>query len=332
MAKKSGRSTDASRGSRVGLGRGLDALLGDASAAILKDETSGQGVDKAKTSPGQPGRPSATLPIELLHANPDQPRRYFNEDALAELAASIRVRGMLQPILVRPTGANAYEIVAGERRWRAAQRAQLHEVPVIVRELTDEEAAEIALIENVQRVDLNAIEEALAYQRLSDHYGRTQEQIAKAVGKSRSHVANIMRLLALPQKSLDAVRTNEITMGHARALLGAPDPDALLDIVLSRELSVRDTERLVQSSGGTSRPRAKASPVTEDAASTTAQKAGAARLKDADTRALETDLAAALGLSVSIDHERGKGGVIHISYLTLDQLDDVTRRLMGTGV
>ncbi|MEO1014545.1 MAG: ParB/RepB/Spo0J family partition protein [Pseudomonadota bacterium] len=328
MAKTRNRSTESSGAARGGLGRGLDALLGDLSPADAPAKAEGGVEEPSDTEPPADARRQATLPIEFLRANPDQPRRVFNEDALAELAESISARGMLQPILVRPVGTDNYEIVAGERRWRAAQRAQLHEVPVIIRTLTDEETAEIALIENVQRVDLNAVEEAQAYQRLSEHYGRTQEEIARAVGKSRSHVANIMRLLMLPERCLDALRANEITMGHARALLGAPDPDASLGAVLARGLSVRDTERLVQSvSGRPNASRRRAPPDSEEK-----QADAASGLKDADTRALENDLAAALGLEVSIDHQKGAGGEVRIKYLTLDQLDDVTRRLMGAGV
>lgn len=337
MATKRGRKDDRAAPARGGLGRGLDALLGDAPRSILKDEAADASLDTSKSSPTDERNPvdksrrQMTLPLEFLHPNPDQPRRYFNEDALAELSASIKARGMLQPILVRPTGPNAYEIVAGERRWRASQRAQLHEVPVVIRELTDSEAAEIALIENVQRVDLNAIEEAQAYERLADHYGRTQEAIAKAVGKSRSHVANTMRLLALPQRCIEAVRTNVISMGHARALLGADAPDEALSLVLSGELSVRETEKMVR---GDAPPR-KSRKTDEDAVAKQVQKpdnSATAKLKDADTRALEADLAAALGLEVSIEHVKGKGGSVRIDYLTLDQLDDITGRLMAAGV
>ncbi|MEO0397877.1 MAG: ParB/RepB/Spo0J family partition protein [Pseudomonadota bacterium] len=317
---------------RGGLGRGLDALLGDAPASQTADFD-------AASDDAEPTPPSASvsalaekrvdggapkLPIEYLSPDPDQPRRLFNEDALSELAASIAARGVLQPILVRPKGPDHYEIVAGERRWRAAQKARLHEVPVIIRKLTDEQAAEIALIENVQRVDLNPVEEAQAYQRLADHHGRTQEQIAKAVGKSRSHIANIMRLLSLPEQSLDALRGGDITMGHARALLATPDPDAALARVKKEGLSVRDTEKLAQ------RPAAKKTDANDVAASNGS--AVKSKPKDADTRSLENDLAAALGLEVSIDHSKKGSGVVSINYLTLDQLDDVCRRLMGTSV
>ena len=314
----------------TGLGKGLSALFGDdppidpnapGSADERKDAVS---VEPSNGS--APSKSPITLPIEFLIPNPDQPRRIFNEDALAELAASIGARGMLQPILVRPREDDTYEIVAGERRWRAAQRAQLHEVPVVIRELNDTEAAEIALIENVQRVDLNPVEEAEAYQRLADHYGRTQEQISKAVGKSRSHVANIMRLLSLPERSLAAVKAGEISMGHARALLAVDDPDGALDLVLTKNLSVRDTERLSQDAKAKS-PKSKGNETIVPPAD-----AKPKANKDADTRSLERDLEAALGLEVAIDHSKSGAGVVTVKYLNLDQLDDVCRRLMGTSI
>ncbi|MEO1137767.1 MAG: ParB/RepB/Spo0J family partition protein, partial [Pseudomonadota bacterium] len=227
-----------------GLGRGLDALLGDAPVARKVEDGAGKSAPAGDRA-GAPG-PRRELPIEHLKPNSDQPRRRFDKDAIEELAASISAKGMLQPILVRPKGTDRFEIVAGERRWRAAQKAKLHKVPVIIRELTDEETAEIALIENVQRVDLNPVEEAAAYERLSDVHGRTQEQIAKAVGKSRSHVANIMRLLGLPRPALDALSSGAITMGHARALLGADAPANALRLVLKNDYSVRQTEALIR--------------------------------------------------------------------------------------
>ncbi|MGD9799532.1 MAG: ParB/RepB/Spo0J family partition protein [Parvularculaceae bacterium] len=300
-----------------GLGRGLDALLGDA-PSLRREEP----VDAPAAGPG---KRLTTLPIEQLRPNPSQPRRHFNEDAIEELASSIRARGLLQPILVRPAGRDDYEIVAGERRWRAAQRAGVHDVPVVIRELDDTEAAEIALIENVQRVDLNPMEEAAAYARLADVYGRTQDEISKAVGKSRSHVANMMRLMTLPPKCRKAVEEGALSMGHARALLGAKKPDEALAQVLKGGLNVRDTENFVRKlneapppkTGGIAREPAKSSVPGK---------------KDADTRALESDLAAALGLEVSIDHSPKGSGVVTIGYRSLDQLDDVCKRLMGTAV
>ncbi len=306
-----------------GLGRGLDALLGDAPSVREAARQAGA----TQSSGGEKG-PKRELPIEQLKPNADQPRRVFDKDALEELANSIAAKGMLAPILVRPKGADIYEIVAGERRWRAAQKAKLHKVPVIIRELTDEEAAEIALIENVQRVDLNPVEEAAAYARLSDVYGRTQDQISKAVGKSRSHVANIMRLLNLPQKALDALSANAISMGHARALLGSSAPKQMLEIVLKGALSVRQTENHIRQAEASIKSGQKPSSGAKTQDKTTAS----AGPKDADTRALERDLSAILGLDVAIEHTKKGSGAITVKYLTLDQLDDICRRLMGAGV
>ena len=294
-----------------GLGRGLDALLGDVSPPKPAGKKEPQGDGKRE------------IPIEFLIANKDQPRKLFKKEQIEELADSIARRGLLQPILVRPKGDDEYEIVAGERRWRAAQKAKLHKVPVIIRELTDEETAEIALIENVQRVDLNPLEEAQAYLRLAETYGRTQEEIARAVGKSRSHVANIIRMLKLPPRAHQALANGDISMGHARAILGADDPLKVFERVQANQLSVRETEALVKI----------ASPSKSGAA---AKKAGKSKAsggaKDADTRALERDLGAILGLDVSIAHSKKGAGEITVKYLTLDQLDDICRRLMGAGV
>ncbi|MEO1241485.1 MAG: ParB/RepB/Spo0J family partition protein [Pseudomonadota bacterium] len=296
-----------------GLGRGLDALLGDAPAASPAPESAG---------------PKRELPIEYLSPNADQPRRVFDADAIEELSGSIKAKGLLQPILVRPMGDDAYEIVAGERRWRAAQKAKLHNVPVIIRELTDEEAAEIALIENVQRVDLNPVEEAQAYQRLADAFGRTQDEIAKTVGKSRSHVANIMRLLNLPKKALDGLAAGRITAGHARALLGASAPDIAYSFVVDRGLSVRQTESYIKEAEDALADRGSGGGNAKN----TNKSKGSAGPKDADTRALERDLSAVLGLDVAIAHSKKGAGSITIDYMTLDQLDDLCRRLMGAGV
>lgn len=293
-----------------GLGRGLDALLGDAPSA------------RAVEPHAAPG-PRRELPIEFLKPNPDQPRRQFDDDAIAELAQSIKARGLLQPILVRPMGRDDYQIVAGERRWRAAQKAKLHDVPVIVRELTDEEAAEIALIENVQRVDLNPIEEAEAYRRLVEGYGRTQDEIAKAVGKSRSHVANMLRLLNLPKPALNALSAGEISMGHARALLSLEDPGAALKAVLAKGLSVRETEALARDG----RAPHKSGAVPKSSGKSKSSTGGG----DSDTRALERDLSAILGLDVAITHSKKGSGSVTVNYLNLDQLDDICRRLMGSN-
>ncbi len=305
-----------------GLGRGLDALLGASPTERAE----------ANADSGQLSRLKAVLPIEFLKPNPDQPRRLFNEDALEELAHSIRMRGLLQPILVRPMGGDQYEIVAGERRWRAAQKAQLHEVPVVIKDLTDEQAAEIALIENVQRVDLNPVEEARAYQRLVDVYRRSHEEVARAVGKSRSHVANTMRLLDLPEMPLESLLKGEITMGHARAMLTAPRPEAVLLVVLKNNLSVRETETLVADAKKIAREKGVGGGSTARAPSSSVPGKSASGKKDADTRALESDLAAALGLDVAIEHNAKGHGAVTIKYLNLDQLDDVCRRLMGAGV
>lgn len=290
---------------KKGLGRGLGMLLGEddeAEAAMAKSA-----VDIAK------------LPIEFIIPDPEQPRKHFADDAIAELASSIRTKGLLQPILVRPTGKDRdqYLIVAGERRWRAAQRAQLHEVPVIIRELDDEQAAEIALIENVQRVDLNPMEEAEAYQRLAEKHERGQAEIAEAVGKSRSHIANMMRLTGLPKKVKAQVREGHLSMGHARAILSAEYPEQIASLVLERGLSVRQTEALVREA--------------RDGEAHTAekkQKTSAPAEKNADTRALERDIAEALGMEVFIDHRGKKGGTLTVAYGNLDQLDEICRRLM----
>ena len=252
-----------------------------------------------------------TLPIEFLRPNRYQPRTYFDAETIRDLAASIQEQGILQPILVRPvTGEqDAYEIIAGERRWRAAQTAQLHAVPVIIRALTDSEALEVALIENIQRENLNAIEEALAYRRLQQEFGYTQDQLSEAVGKSRSHVANLMRLLDLPQVVQDMVADGKLTMGHARALVTAPDPADLAKQVVARGLNVRQTEQLAQKTDAP-KPTAKAKPQ-----------------KDVNTLELEHDLSSALGLKVAIADKGNKGGQMLISYKTLDQLDEVCRRL-----
>jgi ParB family chromosome partitioning protein len=288
---------------RPGLGRGLSALLGEI----------------ASEAPVAPGGNAPTgvrmLPVSALSPHPDQPRRHFDEALLDELAASIATRGLIQPIVVRPHG-NDFQIVAGERRWRAAQRARLHEVPVVVREFDDAETLEIALIENIQRQDLNAIEEAQAYQRLAGDYGHTQEALAKIVHKSRSHVANLLRLLELPAEVQGRVTDGSLSMGHARALLGARDVEALAEQVIAKGLSVRETERLAR---GAKPQRAPRRGGRADASG------------DADIAALERQLADLLGLHVRIAHQ-GDGGVMSLSYSTLDQLDMVCQRLTGDSI
>jgi len=301
-----------------GLGRGLSALLGEvAREAPVAAET---------TAPTAPA--ARTLPVTALRPHPGQPRRRFDEAALDELAASLKARGLIQPILVRPNG-REYQIVAGERRWRAAQRAGLTQVPVIVRELDDAETLEIALLENIQRQDLNAIEEAEAYRRLMDEYGHTQEALARVVNKSRSHLANLLRLLDLPAGVQAMVVDGRLSMGHARALAGAPDAEAAADAVASRGLSVRDTEKLVRGDRPAAERRGR------DAAGGTrdAERAGtgAAGAVDADATALERHLGDMLGLSVRVATQGG-GGTVTIGYASMDQLDMLCQRLTGEGI
>ena len=287
---------------RRGLGRGLSALLDEAGTAV----------DDAE-APGGAGAREA--PIELIRRNPDQPRRQFPDAELDELATSIREKGILQPILVRPApGASGeFQIVAGERRWRAAQRAGLRTVPVLVRELDDLEVLEFGIIENVQRADLNPLEEALGYKALVERFGRTQEAVAQTVGKSRSHVANAMRLLALPDEVQEHILAGRLTAGHARAVAAAIDPAGLAKQVVDSGMSVRQAEALARREG--------AAPETKSA-----KPGGKRRAKDADTRALEADLAEVLGLEVEII-DRGGAGELRIGYQTLEQLDDLCRRL-----
>lgn len=282
---------------RRGLGRGLSALLGEA-------EEITHAVD--------PAAGVREIPIELIHRNPGQPREMFHPEQIEELAASIRENGVLQPILVRPSPSKPgeYEIVAGERRWRAAQSAGLVVVPALVRALSDDKSLEIAIVENVQREDLNAMEEARAYRALMDRFGHTQEKVAEAVGKSRSHVANTLRLMQLPESVQEHVIHGRLTAGHARALLSASEPEQVAELVVDRQLSVREAEALVR--GGSSAPK-KASGPRKPA-------------KDADTVALEADLEEALGLSVDVA-DRGGAGEVRIRYATLEQLDDICRRL-----
>lgn len=293
-----------SRKPRPGLGRGLSALMGD----MAREEPVASG--------STPSAGIRTLPVGSLSPHPGQPRRHFDDAALDELATSIAARGLIQPIVVRPHG-HDYQIVAGERRWRAAQRARLHEVPVIVREFSDSETLEIALIENIQRQDLNAIEEAQAYQRLIADFDHTQDALGKLVHKSRSHIANLLRLLELPPVVQKHVVDGELTMGHARALIGAADPEALARKVIDQGLSVRDTERLARS----------AKPGRSPASRGNGGDAGA----NTDIAALETQLGDMVGLKVRISHG-AKGGTITLHYSTLDQLDMVCQRLSGERI
>jgi ParB family transcriptional regulator, chromosome partitioning protein len=280
---------------RTNLGRGLSSLLGEDSEDYAE-------LDKVRTS--------KKVPVEFLIPGKFQPRKTMDADQIEDLAKSIQQKGVLQPLLVRrhPDQTNAYEIIAGERRWRASQKAGLHEVPVIIKELSDQESLEIALVENLQRQDLSALEEAEGFERLMQEFSHTQEGLAEVVGKSRSHVANMMRLLGLPDPVKDMLRSAELTPGHARALLNADDPVSLAQQVARQGLNVRQTEKLAASKGVISRP--KQPP----------------KAKDADTLALERDIANLLGLKVDIKDKDGKG-VLSIHYLSLEQLDDILNRL-----
>jgi ParB family chromosome partitioning protein len=291
-------NTNPSENKRRGLGRGLSALLGSESEDLAT-------LEKVRSV--------RTLPTGTLRPGRFQPRHRFDPDEMAALVRSVQAQGILQPILVRraPDDPSSYEIIAGERRWRAAQEARLHEVPVIVKELDDGEALEIALVENIQRQDLTPLEEAEGYRRLMEEFQHTQEDLAKVVGKSRSHVANMMRLLALPQPVKEMLERGELSAGHARALLNLPNPAALAQDVVKRGLNVRQTEQLAQEGAGKGKPRA-----TPPAPPT----------KDADTLALEHDLSLKLGLKVLINHHGSKGEVV-LRYDNLAQLDDVVQRL-----
>ncbi len=279
------------------MGRGLSALIGDDAAAVK-----GEPVAKKDTR---------SLPIAFLQPGKYQPRKTFEEEPMQSLAASIREVGVLSPILVRPLGQDRYEIVAGERRWRAAQLAKLHDVPVVVREMADREALEIAIVENVQRADLNAMEEAAAYQELIEKFGRTQEEVAKEVGKSRPHVANTIRLLRLPGAVQDMVRDGRLTASHARTLLGVPDPEAMAQELIARDLTVREAER---------KSDAKKHP-------------GGKAYRDPNIAALESSVSNTLGLKTQITHsvsKKGDKGEVKIAYASLEQLDEIVRRLTRT--
>jgi ParB family chromosome partitioning protein len=300
---------------RRNLGRGLSALLGDSAASAIAAVSSATAAPDGTRPAETKAKGLRTLPVEQLQPGRYQPRRTFDEERINDLVASVRDKGILQPLLVRPLPDHVgmFEIVAGERRWRAAQRAQLHEVPVIVRELTDKEALEIALVENLQRQDLSPLEEADGYRRLLDDFHHTQEELARAVGKSRSHVANMLRLLALPEPVKAMLENGELSAGHARALLTAADPVGLARQVLGRNLNVRQTEKLAAEGAKAKGAGAGGRPATA---------------KDADTAALERDLTNQLGVKVTI-RPLGKGGELVIHYGSLEQLDDVLSRLAG---
>jgi len=286
-----------------GLGRGLSSLLG---------EVAQEAPVSGGTAPARGG--IQMMPVSSIEPHLDQPRRHFDEEALDELAASIEQRGLIQPIVVRPHG-HRYQIVAGERRWRAAQRARLHEIPVIVRDFDDAETLEVALLENIQRRDLNALEEAEGYRRLINEYGHTQEALGKLVSKSRSHISNLMRLLDLPERVRHLVEGGQLSMGHARALLGARDPEGLAREAVEQGLSVRQVEKLARFG----------KPGRERQGRLEIKGAGA------DIEALERQLGDMLGLKVKITH-KPDGGVVALNYSTLDQLDMICQRLSGEKI
>jgi ParB family chromosome partitioning protein len=281
---------------RSRLGRGLAALIGDV----------GQESQTTQDNNAS-GRKPRRAPIENLRTNPRNPRKVFTEAELEELSASVRERGIIQPIVVRALRDDKFEIIAGERRWRAAQRAGLHDVPIVVVEATDAQSLELAIIENVQRADLNAMEEAAGYQALMDTFNHGQDDVAQIVGKSRSHVANTLRLLKLSEPVKAYVAAGKLSAGHARMLVGQPNAEALANDIVNRGLNVRQVEEIARQAGKTQVKSAKAA-------------------KDADTRALEKQLSDALGYAVSVD-QRGKGGSVKITYRSLEQLDDIIRRL-----
>jgi ParB family chromosome partitioning protein len=289
----------------TGLGRGLSALIDEA-------------VRPARTETAPSGTGVRALEIGRIRPNPSQPRQHFDEQAIDELAASIAERGVLQPILVRAVD-GGYELIAGERRWRAAQKARLHEIPALIREANEESSAEIALIENIQREDLNAIEEAEAYRQLISRYGHSQEVVGKLVGKSRSHVANLLRLLDLPEAVRLMLLRGDISMGHARAVATAPDPEALAQQIIDGDLSVRQAEHLAQKA----RPRA-----VQDISRASARYASPV---DADLAALERQLSDLLGIRVKVSHGKN-GGSVALHYSTLDQLDLICQRLSGEPI
>lgn len=286
-----------------GLGRGLSALMADVAEAEAPVAQSAAGGVQF-------------IPIEQIAPNPDQPRKQFTPDELEDLSRSIATKGIIQPLIVRAYD-GGYQIVAGERRWRAAQMAQLHELPVVVREFTDIEVLEVAIIENVQREDLNPVDEAMAYKQLMDKFGHTQAQLSEALGKSRPHLANVLRLLQLPNDVLEMVKLGDLSSGHARALITSDDPLALAKQVVKNGLSVRATEQLVRKGAQPSDPNGTPNP-----------KVNTRPQKDADTRALENDLTAGLSMKVVLNHAPGDdAGQMVIHYTSLEQLDDLCRKL-----
>ena len=292
------------KGKSRGLGRGLSSLMGDFNNEPVTSNVNSENQSFEKL-----------VPVEKIYPNPNQPRKSFQEEKLIELANSIKTKGVVQPIIVRKKKGTkeSFEIVAGERRWRAAQRAQIHELPVIVKEFTDIEVLEIAIIENVQRADLNPIEEALGYKNLMENFDHTQEGLSKEIGKSRSHIANLLRLLNLPTAVQELLISGQLTAGHARALVTCDNPLALAKQIISLGLSVRDAERLAKNIG-----QKKVNNKTKK--------------KPADTMLLEADLSAALKMKVSINHQEGKEkGLISISYKSLDELDRISEILINSS-
>jgi ParB family chromosome partitioning protein len=290
-----------SGGKKKGLGRGLSALLAD-----VEDTPS-------ESQPRSSKAAEQTIPLDKIKANPDQPRRRFSDAELGELADSIAAKGIIQPLILRPdpSGDGTYQIVAGERRWRAAQKAQLHDVPAVVRELDDDEVLELAIIENIQRQDLNPVEEAMGYQQLMEKFGHTQAKLSDALGKSRSYIANFLRLLSLPEDILNMVQDGKLSTGHARALVTHDDPLPVAKQIVKEGLSVRQTEELMKS-GKVEGGKAASKQSTE---------------KDADTRALEDDLSAGLGIRVEIKHNERGGGAVQLKYKSLDDLDKICQLL-----
>jgi ParB family chromosome partitioning protein len=297
---------------RKGLGKGLSALLSDDRPVV--DVIA----DVSNTSMAGPASGRRMLPIEFLERNKEQPRHHFNQEHLDELTNSVKEKGVLQPILVRSIGIDKYQIVAGERRWRAAQKAGIHEVPVVVRDLDDGEVLQVAIIENIQRQDLSSVEEAVAFRRLMDEFGHTQEGVAEVVGKSRSHVANLLRLLSLPQDVQQLVDEGKLSMGHARALIGAENPSAIAKRIVSEGLSVRQVEEIIRGLKGRPKRQSANKGFLPDSS------------KDADTIALEKDLTAAMGMKTSISHE-SQGGSVTIRYEDLEQLDELCSKLGVCG-
>ncbi|MCL6249947.1 ParB/RepB/Spo0J family partition protein [Altererythrobacter sp. KTW20L] len=307
---------------RRALGRGLGALMGES----RREEPLAMPTASSVTTEGSPAEPVAradglaNLPVSSIEAHPDQPRRHFDEAALDELAASISTRGVIQPVIVRPLPGGRYQLVAGERRWRAAQKAQLHEIPALIRDLADRDVMALALIENIQREDLNPVEEARAYHRLAELEDMTQAEIARLVEKSRSHVANLQRLLTLPSAVLDHLEEGRLDMGHARALIGRDNAEELAAQAILRKLSVREVEKLARSQDGATQRRRTAREPRDP-------------MHDADISAVESHLEEFLGLPVKIATDADpRSGSVTIRYRTLDQLDLICGRLTGSGI